>query len=154
MMQKSNLVLFTIGFAKKDAQTFFEMLRASKIRKVIDVRLNNVSQLAGFTKRNDLKYFLEKIIGCQYQHRPDWAPTDSILDPYKKKKTTWDDYVREFTALMEQRKIGGDVTPDELDHVCLLCSEPTPEHCHRRLIAERMLALYPQMKLIHLTAGR
>jgi len=150
-MQASETVLFTIGFAKKDAQTFFEILRTAKVRKIIDVRLNNVSQLAGFTKKNDLKYFLEKIIGCQYQHRPDWAPTDDILDPYKKGKTTWDDYVRDFTILMEKRKTGSDVTPDDLDHVCLLCSEPTPEQCHRRLVAERIRAMYPKMKLIHLT---
>lgn len=151
-MSAPDVVLFTIGFAKKDAQTFFEMLRMARIRKVIDVRLNNVSQLAGFTKKNDLKYFLEKIIGCQYQHRPDWAPTDVILDPYKKGKTTWNDYVRDFTELMEQRKIGSDVSPADLDHVCLLCSEPTPEQCHRRLVAERIRGLYPQMKLIHLVA--
>lgn len=150
-MLEHDVVLFTIGFAKKDAQTFFELLRTAKIRKVIDVRLNNVSQLAGFTKKNDLRYFLEKIIGCEYQHRPDWAPTDAILDPYKKGKTTWNDYVRDFTALMEQRKIGSDVSPSDLDHTCLLCSEPTPEQCHRRLVAERILRLYPQMKLIHLT---
>ena len=149
-MRMSDACLFTIGFARKNAQTFFEMLRAAKIRKVVDVRLNNVSQLAGFTKKNDLKYFLDKIICCQYQHRPDWAPTDEILNPYKKGKTTWDDYVRDFTVLMEQRKIGSDVSPEDLDHVCLLCSEPTPEQCHRRLVAERICRLYPQIKLIHL----
>ena len=152
-MRMSDACLFTIGFARKDAQTFFEMLRAAKIRKVVDVRLNNVSQLAGFTKKNDLKYFLDKIICCQYQHRPDWAPTDEILDPYKKGKTTWDDYVRDFTVLMEQRKIGSDVSPEDLDHVCLLCSEPTPVQCHRRLVAERICRLYPQIKLIHLIKG-
>lgn len=142
--------LYTIGFAKKDAKTFFEMLRAAKIRKVVDVRLNNVSQLAGFTKKNDLKYFLEKILGCDYQHRPDWAPTADILDPYKKGKTTWDDYVRDFTALMERRRLGSDVTPADLDHVCLLCSEPTPEQCHRRLVAERLRASHPVLRVVHL----
>lgn len=142
--------LFTIGFAKKDAHTFFELLRNAKVRKLIDVRLNNVSQLAGFTKKNDLAYFLKEILGCAYQHRPDWAPTDAILDPYKKGQTTWDDYVSEFTALMERRKLGADVSADSLDHVCLLCSEPTPEKCHRRLVAERLKKLYPSLRLIHL----
>ena len=146
----SSPVLYTIGFAKKDARTFFEILRAAKVRKVIDVRLNNVSQLAGFTKKNDLQYFLEKIIGCEYQHRPDWAPTDNILDPYKKKRTTWDDYVRDFTVLMEKRKIGNDVTAVELDHCCLLCSEPTPEQCHRRLVAERLQKQLSGLRVIHL----
>lgn len=143
--------LFTIGFAKKDARTFFEMLRMAKVRKVIDVRLNNVSQLAGFTKKNDLKYFLERILGCDYQHRPDWAPTDMILDPYKKGGLSWDGYVRDFTVLMERRRLGADVAPEDLDHVCLLCSEPTPEQCHRRLVAERLRMLYPGVKIVHLT---
>ena len=147
---KNDRVLFTLGFAKKDAYTFFEMLRAAGVRKLIDVRLNNVSQLAGFTKRNDLRYFLERILGCEYQHRSDWAPTDAILDPYKKGTTTWDDYVRDFTDLMEQRQLGADVTPDELDHCCLLCSEPTPEQCHRRLVAERLRGLYPDLRIVHL----
>lgn len=150
MTPSTEFVLFTIGFAKKDARTFFEILRSEKVRKVIDVRLNNVSQLAGFTKKNDLRYFLEKILGCEYQHRPDWAPTDDILDPYKKKKTTWGDYVRDFTILMEQRLIGNDVTPKDLDHCCLLCSEPTPEQCHRRLIAERLNRIFPNLKIVHL----
>ena len=149
-MLMSDNVLYTIGFAKKDARTFFELLRSANVRKVIDVRLNNVSQLAGFTKKNDLGYFLDKVLGCEYQHRPDWAPTDAILDPYKKKKTTWDDYVRDFVLLMESRKIGSDVTAADLDHICLLCSEPTPEHCHRRLVAERLHRLYPNLRVIHL----
>ena len=143
-------VLYTIGFAQKDARSFFELLRSSSVRKIIDVRLNNVSQLAGFTKKNDLAYFLEMILGCAYQHRPDWAPTDSILDPYKKKKTTWDDYVRDFSTLMENRHLGADVSIESLDHVCLLCSEPTPEKCHRRLVAERLKSLYPTLRIIHL----
>ena len=143
-------VLYTIGFAKKNAQTFFEMLRSAKVRKVIDVRLNNVSQLAGFTKKNDLQSFLEKILGCGYEHRPDWAPTADILDPYKKGKTTWEDYVRDFSVLMERRKIGSDVSVDALDHCCLLCSEPTPEQCHRRLVAERLQRNHIGMRVIHL----
>lgn len=143
-------VLYTIGFAKKNAQTFFEMLRSAKVRKVIDVRLNNVSQLAGFTKKNDLRYFLEKILGCGYEHRPDWAPTAEILDPYKKGETTWDDYVRDFSVLMERRKIGSDVSADALDHCCLLCSEPTPEQCHRRLVAERLQRSFIGLRVMHL----
>ena len=146
----NNPVLYTIGFAKKDARTFFEMLRAAKVRKVIDVRLNNVSQLAGFTKKNDIRYFLEKILECGYEHRPDWAPTADILDPYKKGKTTWDDYVRDFSVLMERRKIGSDISAAALDHCCLLCSEPTPEQCHRRLVAERLQCQCRDLRVIHL----
>ena len=150
MENTNHPVLYTIGFAKKNAQTFFEMLRSAKVRKVIDVRLNNVSQLAGFTKKNDLRYFLEKILGCGYEHRPDWAPTADILDPYKKGETTWDDYVRDFSVLMERRKIGSDVSADALDHCCLLCSEPTPEQCHRRLVAERLQRNLIGLRILHL----
>lgn len=146
----SNPVLYTIGFAKKDARTFFEMLRTAGVKKIIDVRLNNVSQLAGFTKKKDLAYFLEKILGCGYEHRPDWAPTADILDPYKKGRTTWDDYVRDFSVLMGRRKIGGDVSADALDHCCLLCSEPTPEQCHRRLVAERLQRNLKDLRVLHL----
>lgn len=146
----SNPVLYTIGFAKKDARTFFEMLRTAGVRKIIDVRLNNVSQLAGFTKKKDLAYFLEKILGCGYEHRPDWAPTADILDPYKKGRTTWDDYVRDFSILMERRKIGSDVSVGDLDHCCLLCSEPTPEQCHRRLVSERLQRILIGLRVIHL----
>ena len=146
----NNPVLYTIGFAKKDARTFFEMLRAAKVRKVIDVRLNNVSQLAGFTKKNDLRYFLEKILECGYEHRPDWAPTADILDPYKKGETSWEDYVRDFSILMESRKIGSDVSCADLDHCCLLCSEPTPEQCHRRLVAERLQRTLTGLCVVHL----
>lgn len=146
----SNPVLYTIGFAKKDARTFFEMLRTAGVRKIIDVRLNNVSQLAGFTKKKDLAYFLEKILGCGYEHRPDWAPTADILDPYKKGRTTWDDYVRDFSILMERRKTGSDVSAVALDHCCLLCSEPTPEQCHRRLVAERLQRNLIDLRVLHL----
>lgn len=150
MKQSNRPVLYTIGFAKKNAETFFELLRKAKISKLIDVRLNNVSQLAGFTKKNDLAYFLDKILGCAYLHRSDWAPTAEILDPYKKKQTSWADYVRDFTALMERRRVGSDVSVAALDNVCLLCSEPTPEQCHRRLVAERLQVLYPALRVVHL----
>ena len=146
----NNPVLYTIGFAKKDARTFFEILRAAKVRKVIDVRLNNISQLAGFTKKNDIRYFLEKILKCGYEHRPDWAPTADILDPYKKGETSWEDYVRDFSILMESRKIGSDISCADLDHCCLLCSEPTPEQCHRRLVAERLQRTLTGLCVVHL----
>lgn len=149
-METLNLTLFTIGFAKKNAETFFEILRKAGVKKVIDVRLNNVSQLAGFTKKNDLKYFLEKILKCDYEHKPEWAPTDAILDPYKKGKTTWNDYVRDFSVLMDARRIGNGLDPQALDHCCLLCSEPTPEQCHRRLVAERIHGIHKMLRIIHL----
>ena len=150
MKTNNQPTLYTIGFAQKNAQTFFELLREANVSKVIDVRLNNVSQLAAFTKKNDLRYFLEKILGCEYQHRPDWAPTKLILDSYKSKQTTWDDYVRDFGRLMVERDIGRDVSAASLDGACLLCSEPTPEQCHRRLIAERLQNLYSVLRVVHL----
>jgi uncharacterized protein (DUF488 family) len=132
----SYIKLYTIGFTKKNAKTFFSKLRNAGITKVIDIRLNNVSQLAGFAKRDDLVYFLKELCNCDYKHMPELAPTKEILDIYKGKKIDWNEYVRHFTRLITERKIEKKITAEELDNACLLCSEPTPEQCHRRLVSE------------------
>ncbi|MCA0000067.1 MULTISPECIES: DUF488 family protein [unclassified Mesorhizobium] len=126
----------TIGFTKSTAERFFERLLNANVKKLIDVRLNNTSQLAGFAKAEDLAYFLRKIGGIQYVHQPMLAPTANILDAYRKEKGDWSAYEKQFTQLLESRKIEDRLRPDMFDGTCLLCSEATPHHCHRRLVCE------------------
>lgn len=142
--------LFTIGFTKKSAQQFFETLIKSGVKRVIDTRLNNVSQLAGFTKRTDFEYFLHEIGNIDYIHRLDLAPTQDILDKYKKNGKDWQTYEEQFLQLIQQRQIEEKISPDILDGACLLCSEPTPHHCHRRLVAEYLLNQWGNIKISHL----
>jgi len=126
----------TIGFTKTNAEGFFERLLNSNVRKVIDVRLHNTSQLAGFAKADDLDYFLKKIGGIQYVHQPLLAPTDEMLKAYKKEKGDWAAYETQFLSLMAERAIEKHLKAEMLDGACLLCSEATPHHCHRRLVCE------------------
>lgn len=142
--------LFTIGFAEKSAEEFFETLRRAGVTKLIDIRLKNVSQLAGFTKKRDLEYFLRAILGVAYEHEPLLAPTADILDAYKKDGIDWAEYERRFDALMAERKPERAMAPARFDRACLLCSEPTAEHCHRRLVAERLAAAWGGVETIHL----
>ena len=128
--------LMTIGFTKKSAQRFFEALRTAGVTRVADVRLNNVSQLAGFAKRKDLEYFLDAICGIDYVHLPDLAPTRELLDAFKKHGGDWKTYETGFLDLMTRRRVEETVSPALLDGACLLCSEDKPDHCHRRLVAE------------------
>ena len=130
------ITIFTIGFAKKSARDFFEILKQAGVRRLVDIRLNNVSQLAGFTKKNDLAYFLREIAEIDYVHKPDLAPAKEILDGYKKKTLNWAEYEERFSKLMEGRQIENQLTPSEMDGACLLCSEPKADRCHRRLVAE------------------
>ena len=128
--------LFTIGFTQKTAERFFDLLRSSGARRIIDVRLNNVSQLAGFAKRDDLKFFAREICGMDYVHIPQLAPTKDILDAFKKDGGDWDVYADSFLGLMEKRKIEHSVPKELIDRGCLLCSEHKADYCHRRLVAE------------------
>ena len=129
--------LFTIGFTKTTAKNFFDRLKRSGARNIVDVRLNNRSQLAGFAKRDDLAFFAETICGMGYQHMPDLAPTKDILDAYRKHKGSWGEYEIKFLDLMAKRHIEN-IDRRTLDGSCLLCSEDKPHHCHRRLVAEYM----------------
>ena len=142
--------LYTIGFTKKTAEEFFTRLTKAGVRRVADIRLNNTSQLAGFAKADDLKYFLKAIGKIDYIHLPVLAPTQDILDAFKKSKGKWEDYERQFTRLMDERKIEQAAPKELLDGACLLCSEDTPEHCHRRLVAERLRARWKDVEIIHL----
>lgn len=128
--------LFTIGFTQKSAREFFTKLKDTGVKRVVDVRLNNNSQLAGFSKKEDLAYFLQDIAGIDYVHLPELAPTQEILDAYKKQKGDWNVYEHQFLNLLTQRQVEKAIQPELLQHSCLLCSEHLPHHCHRRLVAE------------------
>jgi uncharacterized protein (DUF488 family) len=142
--------LFTIGFTRKTAREFFTSLKDAGVRRVVDVRLNNNSQLAGFSKKEDLAYFFGEIGGIKYVHLPKLAPTQDILDAYKKHKGDWEIYEKQFLDLMARRQIEKTIRPDLLDHGCLLCSEHLPHHCHRRLVAEYLNAKWGGIKTKHL----
>jgi uncharacterized protein (DUF488 family) len=128
--------VYTIGFTQKSAQRFFELLRNAHVKRVVDVRLNNTGQLAGFSKHDDLIFFLREIGGIDYVHVPELAPTVDILDAYKKHKGSWEVYEQEFLSLMEKRRIDETVARDIVDGGCLLCSEHKPHYCHRRLVLD------------------
>ena len=143
--------IYTIGFGKKTAGQFFNLLREAAIRRLLDVRLNNTSQLAGFTKRDDLAFFLHELCGADYLHEPLLAPTREILDDYKKRKGSWQDYERRFMSLMAERNVEG-VLDKKLFQTptVLLCSEPTAENCHRRLVVEYLQAHWGDVTGVHL----
>ena len=142
--------LYTIGFTKKNAEQFFGKLKQAGLTRIIDTRLNNVSQLAGFTKKDDLRFFAKEILGVDYVHAPSLAPTKDILDAYKKDGGDWDPYERKFNSLIGSRHIESTLDKDTLDGACLLCSEPTPHHCHRRLVAEYLREHWGNVEIKHL----
>lgn len=128
--------IHTIGFTKKTAEHFFNALKKNSVIRVIDTRLNNNSQLSGFAKAKDLEFFLRKICNIDYVYRLELAPTKKILDDYKNKNITWEQYSYEYLNLMEQRLISSKLSSVDVDNGCLLCSEDKPHNCHRRLLAE------------------
>jgi uncharacterized protein (DUF488 family) len=143
--------LYTIGFTGKSAQRFFTLLAEHGVERVVDIRLRPSGQLSGFAKGRDLAWFLDRLNGCDYVHLPDLAPSVEIFTAWRRDHD-WDAYVNQFEALMDERGV-----PDILDHAsfssqanCLLCSEPTPEHCHRRLVAERIARTWPDVEIVHL----
>ena len=142
--------IYTIGFTKKSASDFFELLKGSGAKRLVDVRLNNVSQLAGFAKKDDLKYLLSEVCGMEYVHLSELAPTKEMLDAYRKEHKDWDTYQRQFLALMEERDIGGPEMREAVAEGCLLCSEGKPEHCHRRLVAEYLGERWGDVEIVHL----
>ena len=128
--------VYTIGFTQKSAQRFFDLLRNAGVKRVVDVRLNNSGQLAGFAKQNDLAFFLRELGGIDYVHLPELAPTQELLDAYKKHKGSWEVYEQAFLSLIEKRRIEESVARDVIEQGCLLCSEHKPHHCHRRLVVD------------------
>lgn len=142
--------IFTIGFTKTSAESFFTRIHRAGVKKLIDVRLNNVSQLAGFAKKNDLRYFLKTICGIEYAHRPELAPSQEMLDAYKKESGQWADYEKRFLELMTSRRVEQIIPRDAVDGACLLCSEDKPHHCHRRLVAEYLKDKWIDIEISHL----
>lgn len=142
--------LYTIGFTKTTAESFFTRLTNADVKKVIDVRLNNRSQLAGFAKKDDLRYFLKAICQIEYEHRSELAPTQSMLDDYKKGRGAWATYEERFLELMAERKIEEAIPRSAVERACLLCSEAKPHHCHRRLVAEYWKKKWGDLEIIHL----
>jgi uncharacterized protein (DUF488 family) len=144
------LKIFTIGFTKKTARKFFGKLRRPGLARLLDVRLNNVSQLAGFCKREDLQFFCESILSIEYLHLPELAPTQEMLDAYKKKHGHWQEYEKGFLALLAERRLEETLDRALLDGGCLLCSEPTPEQCHRRLVVEYLQSKWADVEIEHI----
>jgi uncharacterized protein (DUF488 family) len=144
------ITLFTIGFTKKSARDFFSLLISSGVKTLLDIRLNATSQLAGFAKKEDLSYFLSEICKCLYRHLPEFAPTKEILDGYHEKSISWSEYEVLFKQLLEKRHPNNILTSNELDNACLLCAEPTPDKCHRRLVAEYLKTIFPEIVIKHL----
>lgn len=149
-MSGNSIQLFTIGFAGKSAEQFFTILGDAGVQRVVDVRLYNSSQLAGYTKRGDLPYFLKSILGAGYVHLPIFAPTKQLLNGYKKGEYSWSAYEQEYQAILDQREPHAQVNPALLDRSCLLCAEPTADQCHRRLAAEYLQHHWPNMTIHHL----
>lgn len=142
--------LYTIGFTQRSAEEFFTALKKAGVRRVIDIRLNNVSQLAGFAKKDDLAFFLKAVCGIEYLHRPDLAPTQDLLERFRQKSIQWDEYEAEFMELIRERGIEASVDRSILGQACLLCSEPGPERCHRRLVAEYLRDKLGNIAVCHL----
>jgi uncharacterized protein (DUF488 family) len=144
--------LLTIGFTQKSAEQFFDLIRANSVDVLVDIRLHPDGQLAGFAKRGDLPYFLRRLANCDYRHLSSLAPSEEILKDYRKDHD-WGRYVDRFESLMDVRGI-----PESLDRAffegndcCLLCSEATPDKCHRRVVAERMARTWSGVEIVHLT---
>ena len=142
--------LSTIGFTKKSAHRFFDLLRQSGTKRIVDVRLNNASQLAGFAKKDDLAYFLGELCEMEYVHLPALAPTKEMLDDYKKRKGDWKTYEDRFITLMRERRIEETIPKEIVADGCLLCSEDKPHHCHRRLVAEYLKQHWGNVEIAHL----
>lgn len=144
--------IFTIGFAQTPAAEFFGKLKRARIRRLLDVRLNNTSQLAAFAKRDDLRYFLREICDADYEHEPLLAPTQQMLDKYKKQKGSWQNYEDEFLKLLAERRIEENLDRERFatTPTVLLCSEHTAEHCHRRLVLEYLGNKWPGVEAVHL----
>ncbi len=143
--------IYTIGFTQTTAERFFGRLKAAGVRRLLDVRLNNSSQLAGFAKAQDLPFFLGELIGASYEHDPRLAPTQDLLDDYKKRNGDWSTYEQGFSRLMAERKIECALSPTEFETpTALLCSEATAEHCHRRLVCEYLAEHWPAVRPVHL----
>lgn len=146
------ITLYTIGFTKKNAQKFFELLKKAGIRKLVDIRINNASQLAGFAKGTDLEYFMKVICNAEYEHITDFAPTKELLKDYQDKAIDWSGYTVIFNNLLKERHIAERYNVEGFDNACFLCTEDTAEQCHRRLVVEYLKRKNPDkdIRIVHL----
>jgi len=142
--------LYTIGFTGKSAEAFFELLEQNQVKKIIDTRIRNNSQLSGFAKGKDLAFFARRIANIDYEHELKFAPTNELLTNYRQKNISWDEYTREYIHLLATRNVREEVDTESLHRCCLLCSEHSPENCHRRLLAEYLKEINPDIEIIHL----
>jgi len=143
--------VYTIGFARRSAEEFFGALRRAGVRRLVDVRLSNTSQLAGFTKKGDLAFFLRELCGAEYVHEPSLALTRELRDAYAKGDIGWEEYERRYLALLESRRVVEKLERSLLEGpAVLLCSESSPERCHRRLAAEYLAREWGGLEVTHL----
>jgi len=142
--------LLTIGFTNKTAETFFELLKKNDVAKIVDTRINNTSQLSGFAKASDLSYFAKIIGNIEYFHNTEFAPTKELLEKYRKKTINWKEYEIEYLNLLDIRKVGDKINVEELHQNCFLCSEHTPDKCHRKLLVEYIKARFNDIEIIHI----
>lgn len=142
--------LFTIGFTKKSAKQFFELLKENEVKKIVDVRINNTNQLAGFAKYPDLAYFAKSIANIDYVHIVDFAPTKELLSDYQNKKIDWTEYEKIFRQLIEQREVAIKYDVNNFNEACFLCSEHLPDKCHRRLLVEYIKKNINNVEICHL----
>ena len=146
------ITLYTIGFTKKSAEQFFGLLRNNRVKQLVDVRISNSSQLAGFAKGKDLEFFTNEICHIPYKHIVDFAPTKELLDQWHKHEVTWEEYVQIYTGILKDREISKKYGIKPFNGACFLCSEDTPEQCHRRLLAEYLQKhSKEEVRIVHLT---
>ncbi|HMD57528.1 MAG TPA: DUF488 domain-containing protein [Solirubrobacteraceae bacterium] len=143
--------IYTIGFTQTTARGFFTRLADARIEHVLDIRLNNSSQLAGFAKASDLPYFLEELIGARYEHEPLLAPTKELLDQARGRGADWPRFAERFLALLRERRVEELLSPSDFERrTALLCSEAAADRCHRRLVGEHLGASWPDVTVIDL----
>lgn len=144
------MIVCTIGFSKKNLREFITRLQHAGVKKVVDVRLNNTSQLAGYAKKQDLEFVLE-LVGIDYEHRPEFAPTETLMKDFKENKVPWVEFESKFNNLLEERNPLANIElKNEPDVICLLCAEDEPIKCHRRLVADYMKKRYKEVVVNHL----
>jgi len=153
MKRENNAVpVTTIGFTGKTAQEFFDLLKNADVRTVLDIRLSNTSQLAGFAKKQDLPFFLDRLCGASYREMPELAPEPDLFKRYKAKELTWDDFAAAYVDLIAKRRVENNLDVDLFRSACLLCSEHLPHHCHRRLALEYLNSRWnSRLKVTHLS---
>ncbi len=142
--------ILTIGFTKKSAEQFFYLLKRGGVKKLVDIRINNRSQLAGFAKGVDLEYFTKEITGIEYEYNADFAPTKELLSDWRNKKVDWEEYQIIYIGLLENRKVLSKYDIEVFDNACFLCSEDLPDKCHRRLLVEYFRKSNPDIQIVHL----